>query len=203
MNKSSRFLAVALLLAVCGALAWLLASTEDAARRSAPAIGAPAPSEPSTSPAPAMLDGAPARGGQLATDGARNSERSAASAEARTAPDQLELRRELAAAETRHLEAMEAAFAALRESRGPGCIEGWRDESGELRLDAPAPPQPCLVRFYDLPADPAQPAPDPAEKGASQGAPRVRVLAVHLTHANAPQVFAAQAEAERLRARLR
>lgn len=199
MNASSRVLAVVLLVAVCGTLGWILTPSDGEAPRESLAPGARSTTEGASAPsAPAAASDEPS-----ASATSRDPGRGAPITERRVEPDQLELRRELAAAETRHMEAMEAAFAALRESRGPGCIEGWRDESGELRLDAPAPPQPCLVRYYDLPADPVEPAPDPRGKGASQAAPRVRVLAVHLTKANAPQVFAAQVEAERLRARLR
>ena len=206
MNNTTRILAVSLLAVVGGTLGWILTPSEAEVRQASLTLVEPS-TEARDSSSPVDLDAVPATDDRLAAPDASAPGRSAASAERRTTPDQLELRQALAAAEGRHMEAIEAAFAALRESRGPGCIEGWRDASGEVRLDSPAPPQPHLVRVYDLPAesgfDSASPSSDPSGKGATQGPARVRVLAVHLTQANAPQVLELQAEAERLRRRLR
>jgi hypothetical protein len=206
MNDRSRVLAVVLLVGAAGSLGWMLTPSEGEGRQGSPApIGA---SNAAANPnSPVELAAGPASEDQLAQAAPRAQARSAATDERRTTPDQMELRQAIAAAETRRLEAVEAAFEALRESRRAGCIEGWRDATGEVVLDAPAPPLPHLVRVYDLPPEsgadvPASP-PDPTGKGASQGPARVRVLAVHLTQANAPEVYALQAEAERLRRGLR
>lgn len=202
MKDSSRVLAVSLLVAVCGALGWMLTPGGDEARRESVQLPDESRSTPRADDA-ATPEPTPPRGEDLARSATSESQRSAATAERRTTPDQLELRQAIAAAEARHIEAVEAAFAALRESRGPGCIEGWRDSSGEVQLDLQAPPLPHLVRVYDLPADPSESALDPSGKGASAAPARVRVLAVHLTQANAPHLQALEAEVERLRKRLR
>lgn len=117
-----------------------------------------------------------------------------------TVPDQLELRTQIADADTRLMSALEAAYErVLAEGKA---IDGFIDEAGMVQHSSPLPPEPRFVRQLDVPEEP-KPAPGPEEKrDEGSGTPK-RVRTLVLTQANAPEVFALQAELESLRARLR
>lgn len=117
-----------------------------------------------------------------------------------TVPDQLELRTQIAEADTRLMSALEAAYERVLAD-GAG-IDGWIDETGMVQHLSPLPPEPRFVRQLDLPGA-VQPEPGPDEKGGGGDVQPKRVRTLVLTQANAPEVFALEAELASLRSRLR